>query len=69
MFQSYQAWNTFKKNHPKFPAFMRAVEKDGIREGTIIEIKVTSPEGKERETNLKVTASDMALFEMLRGMM
>ena len=69
MFQAFQAWNTFKSNHPKFPAFMRAVERDGIREGTVVEIKVTSPEGKERETNLKVTASDLALFDILRGTM
>ena len=69
MFQAFQAWNAFKSNHPKFPAFMRAVERDGIREGTVVEIKVTSPEGKERETNLKVTSSDLALFDMLRGMM
>lgn len=69
MFQALQAWNTFKSNHPKFPAFMKAVERDGIREGTVIEMKVTSPEGETRETNLRVTASDFALFEMLKGMM
>ena len=45
------AWNTFKNNHPKFPAFCQAVSRKGIREGSIIEIAVTTPEGEKIETN------------------
>ena len=40
-----------------------------ICDGTIIEVKVTSPEGKEYNTNMKVTQSDLDLFAQLKGMM
>ena len=40
------AWNTFKRNHPKFPAFCQAVSRKGIREGSIIEIAFITPEGE-----------------------
>ena len=36
----------FRANHPKFPMFLRAVSQDALVEGTIIEINVTTPEGK-----------------------
>ena len=38
MLKITNAWNTFKRNHPKFPAFCRAVSRKGIREGSILEI-------------------------------
>ena len=42
---------------------------EAIADGTIIEVKVTSPEGKEYNTNMKVTQSDLDLFAQLKGMM
>lgn len=33
MMKVMNAWNTFKKNHPKFPAFCSAVSRRGLREG------------------------------------
>ena len=62
------AWDTFTRNHPKFMPFMQAIATDGVKEGTIIEIKVTSPEGKEYNTNMRITQSDLELFEQLKGM-
>ncbi len=59
------AWNTFKDNHPKFPAFCRAAAKRGIREGSVIEIAVTTPGGERIETSLKIQADDL---ELLRGL-
>ena len=55
------AWNTFKSNHPKFPAFSRK----GLKEGSIIEIAITTPEGEKIETNLKVKDSDLKLLKQL----
>ena len=40
------AMETFRRNHPKFPLFLNAVSQDALVEGTIIEINVTTPEGK-----------------------
>lgn len=61
------AWDIFTRNHPKFMPFMQAISRDGVTEGTIIEIKVTSPSGKEYNTNMRITQSDLELFEQLKG--
>ena len=62
------AWDTFTKNHPKFPMFLSALSKKGVKEGTIMEISITDPDGTVMNTNIKVTASDLQLFESLKGM-
>ena len=59
----------FRANHPKiFPMFLRAVSQDALVEGTIIEINVTTPEGKKYCTNVKLKADDMELFDSLKSM-
>jgi len=68
MMKIMNAWNIFKRNHPKFPAFWRAVYKHGIQENMIIEFKVTEPDGKELASNIRVTKSDLELFENLKKM-
>jgi len=62
------AWDKFNANHPKLMPFMQAVGRDAIVDGTIIEVKVTSPAGKEYNTNMKITQSDLELFAQLRTM-
>lgn len=68
LFKIRGAWNKFTENHPKFPQFLSAAQRKGIKEDTIIEIKITDPDGTELCTNIKVTASDLALFEELKGL-
>lgn len=58
------AWNTFKENHPKFPAFCKAVAQRGLKEDTVIEIIVTTPNNERIETSLKIKESDL---DLLRG--
>lgn len=65
MMKAMAAWNTFKKNHPKFPAFCKAAAQKGLRENSIVSITITTPEGEKIETNLKVQASDL---ELLKGL-
>lgn len=62
------AWEKFTINHPKFPNFLRAVRKNGLEEGTIIEIIVTPKTGNPISTNIKVAESDMELFNDLTEM-
>jgi hypothetical protein len=64
-----EAWDVFSNNHPKFMPFMQAVSREAVSEGTIIEVKVTSPQGKEYNTNMKITQSDLDLFNQIRTMM
>ena len=58
----------FRANHPKFPLFLRAVSQDALVEGSIIEINVTTPEGKNYCTNVKLKADDMELFDSFKNM-
>lgn len=60
------AKNKFNARHPKFGAFLNAAFAGGIQEGTIIEMKVTKPDGTEMTTNLKVNQSDLELLQELR---
>ena len=64
---SAAVWNTFKQNHPKFPAFCSAISRRGIREGSILEVTYISPEGEKLTTNIKVQASDLELLRELSG--
>lgn len=69
LFKIKGAWDEFTRNHPKFPMFVNAVKSNGIHEGTIMEITMTTPEGKTLSTNIKVTQTDRELFEELGDMM
>ena len=59
-----KAWDVFTANHPKFPAFLNAVKAKGIKEGTVISIKITGPEGESLETNIKVQKEDLDLINL-----
>ena len=58
----------FQANHPKFPMFLKAVSKDALMEDSIIEINVTTPDGRKYETNLKVKPNDLAFIQALQNL-
>ena len=60
-----QAKETFVRNHPKFPPFLSAVNREAIKEGTVIEIHVTTKEGKTVSSNIKLKDSDVAFLHEL----
>lgn len=62
------AWDTFTNNHPKFPKFLEAVHGKAMKEGTVIEITVTTPEGETISSNLKICNSDVTLFSELKDL-
>ena len=66
LFKMKGMWDRFTQNHPKFPLFLRAAQQKGIQEGTILAVSITTPSGEKLETNLRVTADDMQLFEELK---
>ena len=68
LLKAKKSWDTICGNHPRFPAFLQAVQTAGIKEGTIIEVSITTPEGKNMMTNVRITASDMQAFEDLKGL-
>ncbi len=58
----------FRAGHPKFPLFLKAVSQDALREGTIVEINVTTPEGKNYCSNVKLNAGDLEFIEALKNL-
>ena len=60
-------WSAFTKRHPKFPQFLAAVQRAGIPEGTIIEVQITSPDGKTFTSNMKVTSEDIDAVKSLQN--
>lgn len=69
LFKIKGAWEKFVSNHPKFPLFIQAVSKGAVREGTIIEVHVKQPTGEDICTNVKITQSDLELFDELKTLM
>lgn len=63
-----RAKDVFVENHPKFPAFLSAVKKSSLDVDTVIEITVTTKEGKEMSSNIKVKESDLELLKIITSM-
>ena len=68
LLQLKKAWDQFTGRHPKFPAFVKAISKAAITEGTVLDITVTTADGRVISSNLKITAEDMALVEELKNL-
>ena len=56
----------FKADHPKAVAFASSLARNGVREGTVLECKVTSPDGEEAICNFRVNERDVAMVQMLK---
>jgi len=65
LMQMRESFDRFTTDHPKVVPFFQAVMNDGISEGTVIEIKVSNPQGKNYVSSIRVSAQDM---EMLRSL-
>lgn len=55
LLQIKNMWDGFVSRHPKFPNFLKAVSQNGIQEGTVLEVQITTPEGKTFTSNYKGT--------------
>lgn len=62
------AKNTFTANHPKFVAFLNTVFRNGVEEGTVIEITVQKPGQEAITSNIKVLQSDLDLLQSLQDL-
>ena len=60
-------WDEFSARHPKFVAFLSALKSQGVAEGSIIDVKVTMPNGETFQSNIKLTAEDVELVRSLAG--
>ena len=63
-----QKLNTFKQEHPRVLPFINAVKDDGLQEGTIFDMKITTPDGVSKQCNIKFTQNDLELLNTIMGM-
>lgn len=63
-----QTWDSFKRNHPKFPEFLKYVANKGVTEGTNVEVNVHYPNGQNVKTNVKFKPEDVELFNSMQGL-
>ncbi len=62
------AFEKFQRNHPRFMQFLSVMMQNGLQEGTVLECKVITPEGKEIQANIKITEDDLELIEKLKDL-
>lgn len=55
---------TFQQNHPRVIQFFQAVPSK-LQVGSVIELSIKDPDGREISTNMKVNADDMELLRQL----
>lgn len=59
------ALSVFSQNHPKFISYLNAVSKNALEEGNVIDINITTVDGKTLNSNIKLTKSDVEMFREL----
>ena len=64
LMQFAQRWSLFQEDHPKFMPFVNAAKGIAMKEGSVLELKATDPDGKTITTNIRVTANDVETFRM-----
>ncbi|MBR2730049.1 MAG: hypothetical protein IKD92_09360 [Lachnospiraceae bacterium] len=57
--------NAFRNRHPGFTHFVGAIRNKGLPEGSVLDVTITTPDGKSMATNFRVTPEDIALIRML----
>ena len=65
--QMKERLDTFTRQHPKVPLFLKDVNEHAILPGTIMELTVTDPAGKRYVTNIRLTEEDVKTLRMLQS--
>ncbi|MBP5495300.1 MAG: hypothetical protein J6X97_09390 [Lachnospiraceae bacterium] len=60
-------WDEFSGRHPKFVSFLGALKNQGMEVGSVIDMKVTMPNGEVFQSNIKLTPEDIELIRGLAG--
>lgn len=58
----------FYQQHPKVMPFLRAVGENGTKAGSVIELRVTDPDGHEMVSNIRLTEDDVETINMAKGL-
>ena len=68
MFKIRERLRLFEEQHVRFPLFLRDVGEHAVQAGSVVEVKVTDPQGKEYISNIRLTPDDIETIEMIRRM-
>ena len=66
LFKMKGLFDQLKQAHPRMIPFVQDVCSEAIGEGTLIDIRVTDPQGKVYHYNMRLTAEDMHAIEEVR---
>ena len=56
--------NMFNNEHPKVLPFLDMLKKNAVEEGTVVEMRVTTPDGKEYVSNIRLTKTDVESIKL-----
>ena len=56
--------NTFNSEHPKVMPFLEMLKKNALEEGTVVEMRATTPDGKEYVSNIRLTKTDVETIKL-----
>lgn len=59
-------YKLFKKDHPKLIAFGGVAANGHLVKGSVVEIKITTPEGKAIATDFELTENDVDSIKLLK---
>ncbi|MBR3366466.1 MAG: hypothetical protein IKG66_01560 [Lachnospiraceae bacterium] len=58
----------FRQQHPRVHPFLSEVRGKALQPGSVLEIRVTDPEGKEYVSNIRVTPEDVETIGLLMSL-
>lgn len=65
LLQLKEHWSRFQMDHPKVVPFFHAVGEQALVEGSVFDIKVTTPDGRVLESNIRLNQNDIETLGML----
>jgi hypothetical protein len=57
----------FRSDHPRMEPFFHILREQTLIEGTVYEMKATTPDGKSYVANIRLTANDIETIRMLHA--
>ena len=59
-----EKYQIFKKEHPDMSGFGKALNKYALFEGTVLQIRATTPEGKVLKNEISLTENDVEIVRL-----
>jgi len=57
--------NSFRTRHPGFTRFIGVLRRDGVPEGSVLDVKITYPDGRTGTTNFRVSDEDIEFIRTI----